>query len=81
MKDGTGFLVTSQSLQHQGSRSDCEDEIITTPSGLNPFNIREAGQTLRSKFVNADKHLQGCLKTKRRSEKLTLGMGLVHGAV
>ena len=48
---------------------------------LNPFNIREAGQTLRSKFVNADKHLQGCLKTKRRSEKLTLGMGLVHGAV
>jgi hypothetical protein len=25
--------------------------------------------------------LQGCLETKRRSEKLTLGMGLVHGAV
>ena len=48
---------------------------------LNPFNIREAGQTPRSKFVNADKHLQGCLKTKRRSEKLTLGMGLVHGSV
>ena len=49
--------------------------------GLNPFNIREAGQTPRSKFVNADKHLQGCLETKRRSEKLTLGMGLIHGAV
>ncbi|MEN9482999.1 MAG: hypothetical protein RJB37_879 [Pseudomonadota bacterium] len=48
---------------------------------LNPFNIREAGQTPRSKFVNADKHLQGCLETKRRSEKLTLGMGLIHGAV
>jgi hypothetical protein len=48
---------------------------------MNPFNIREAGQTPRSKFVNADKHLQGCLKTKRRSEKLTLGMGLVHGSV
>jgi hypothetical protein len=25
--------------------------------------------------------LQGCLETKRRSEKLTLGMGLIHGAV
>lgn len=48
---------------------------------MNPFNIREAGQTPRSKFVNADKHLQGCLETKRRSEKLTLGMGLVHRLV
>ena len=49
--------------------------------GLNPFEIREAGQTPRSKLFNADKHLQGCLETKRRSEKLTLGMGLVHRLV
>ena len=48
---------------------------------LNPFEIREAGQTPRSKLFNADKHLQGCLETKRRSEKLTLGMGLVHRLV
>ena len=74
--------VLSQSLQHQGSRSDPGGRVWSaTPSGLNPFNIREAGQTPRSKFVNADKHLQGCLKTKRRNEKLTLGMGLVHGSV
>lgn len=50
-------------------------------SRLNPFEIREASQTPRSKLFNADKHLQGCLETKRRSEKLTLGMGLVHRLV
>ncbi|NRT58071.1 hypothetical protein HNQ01_003837, partial [Leptothrix sp. C29] len=47
--------------------------------GLNPFNIREAGQTLRSEFVNADKHLQGCLKKKRPGEKLTVGEVRLHG--
>jgi hypothetical protein len=49
--------------------------------GLNPFNIREAGQTDRPEFFNADKHLRRGLKANRGSEKLTVGMGLVHGSV
>ena len=37
----------SQSLQHQGSRSDLPRSAPTRISSLNPFNIREAGQTFR----------------------------------
>ena len=64
--------VLSQSLQHQGSRSDFNATMTAISSSLNPFNIREAGQTQAEAIGVAEWLSQSLQHQGSRSDASTL---------